>query len=94
MSIQLDHDLQIFRDLVERHTDEDDEWADRVQRTDEWLATLSPAEAFAEWLHWQGIIGYDSMIRTAMWDLITSSHEYLTTTDQEKEEWLKKLLGV
>lgn len=50
-------------------------------------------ELFDIWLQYEGIIGYTTDIRNALWTLITASPRYLATTDQEKEEWLKSMLG-
>ena len=51
-----------------------------------------PLVAFKYWLEWQGIVHWDQSVRTVLWDLITSDAHYLTTTENDREEWLKSLL--
>jgi hypothetical protein len=61
--------------------------------SDKAIEQSTAKEMFREYLEWNGIIGYESDIRNALWTLITSSDRYLATTDQDREEWLKSMLG-
>jgi hypothetical protein len=56
------------------------------------LTHMSVSEAFREYLEYNGILGYDATIRRALWDIITASDQYLMTTDQQREEWLRELI--
>ena len=81
-------------DVKSLKTDHPHVYEDLLNRLglDEKIEVLSPTEALEEYLAWNGVIGYGLSIRNAMWSIITSSDEYLTTTDAEKEAWLRKLL--
>ena len=51
----------------------------------------NPAAALRCYMDWNGIIGYDRLIRSAFFELITSSYPYLANTDAERERWLRDL---
>ena len=92
-----DSNNSLYRDLVERlgPVDDIDEATEQeIEMAESRIAELEPIQLFSEFLEYNGIVGYDSVIRTALWDLITSGSEYLTTTDKDREEWLRRLLGV
>lgn len=51
-------------------------------------------EVLRMYLEWNGIIGYTSRIRAAVFHIMSSSGEYLTTTDIEQEKWLREAADV
>lgn len=71
----------------------DDQSPDSDGLMEKWCESHTPLEAFLEWQEWHGFLGWDRKIRSALWELISSDDEYLATTDQSRETWLKMLLG-
>lgn len=51
-----------------------------------------PIVALRYYMEWNGLVGYDNLIRSVLYDLITADAHYLTTTDQVREDWLRSLL--
>lgn len=56
--------------------------------------TTDLAELFDRYLTWNGIVGYGSTLRSAIYELITCSQEHVTITDADDTDRLRKILGV
>ena len=52
------------------------------------------AEALEFWLEWNGIVNYAYRIRHAVFELMAASSEYITTTDKDRADWLRKAAEV
>lgn len=83
--------MTIVWDTVPAHIKND---IDEFNRDNNRDPTDDPIEAFDRWLTWNGIVGYSSSIRQALFELITSDGDYLIAQDLEQENKLRKLMGV
>jgi len=73
---------RVFSDLAEYERD------NHCEKTNDHI------ELFDRFLEWNGIVGYSSQIRSALYQLITCSQEHLSTTDQADTARLAMCLGV
>jgi hypothetical protein len=59
------------------------------------LIELRPRSALQEVAAWElGDPSWADFFLDSLWAVLQADHDYLVSTDRDREEWLKKLLGV
>lgn len=66
----------------------------RENYSDAEIREMSISEAFDKWLDYNGIIGYGSLIRRTLLDIITSDAQVLSTLSAEEFDKLATLFGL